>query len=58
MKEGIDLEEYRLRYGVDLLREKGPQIRDREEAGLVRVISGRLCPTREGMAVADALAVL
>lgn len=58
MKEGIDLEECGLRYGVDLLRGKGPQIRDLEEAGLVRVVAGTLCPTREGMAVADALAVL
>lgn len=57
-KEGIDLEEYRLRYGRDLLREHGRELRKWREEGLVELSGPRLRPTLTGMAVADALALL
>jgi oxygen-independent coproporphyrinogen III oxidase len=56
MKQGIDLAWYEEEYGVDLVREKGPQITAWQSAGLVVLEQGRLRPTRAGMAVADALA--
>lgn len=57
-KEGIDLEEYRLRYGRDLLREHGRELQKWREEGLVELSGPRLRPTLPGMAVADALALL
>jgi oxygen-independent coproporphyrinogen-3 oxidase len=47
--EGIDLEQFRQRYGVDL-------IMSRPLDGLLNVENGRLVPTLEGWAVADTLA--
>ena len=47
--EGIDLERFRQRYGVDLV------MPERME-GLLNVEDGRLVPTLEGWAVADTLA--
>jgi oxygen-independent coproporphyrinogen-3 oxidase len=47
--EGIDLEQFRRRYGVDLV------MPERME-GLLEIEDGRLVPTLEGWAVADTLA--
>jgi oxygen-independent coproporphyrinogen III oxidase len=58
MKKGIDLEAYARTYGIDLIHEKCPQLLAWQSAGLVEIEAGTLRPTREGMAVADALAVL
>ena len=54
--EGIDLERFRERYGVDLLA-LNPRLVDRlSTEGLVILNAGRLVPTLEGLAVADSLA--
>jgi oxygen-independent coproporphyrinogen-3 oxidase len=58
MREGIDCEAYRQRYGIDLLEEKGDRITEWARAGLVVLEGGVIRPTRAGMAVADALAAL
>jgi putative oxygen-independent coproporphyrinogen III oxidase len=47
--EGIDLEQFRRRYGVDLVMQG-------QLEGLLKVDDGRLVPTLEGWAVADTLA--
>ena len=54
--EGIDLADYRLRYGVDLPGLNRRLIATLAEEGLVRCDSSALCPTRRGLAVADGLA--
>ena len=54
--EGIDLPEYRLRYGVDLHRLNFRLIATLVEEDLVQCDSGALRPTRRGLAVADGLA--
>ncbi len=52
--EGVDLERFRQRYGVDLLERNGSQLE--RMAGLVNVEGGWLVPTLEGWAIADTLA--
>jgi putative oxygen-independent coproporphyrinogen III oxidase len=47
--EGIDLEQFRRRYGVDLVMQG-------QLEGLLKVEDGRLVPTLDGWAVADTLA--
>ncbi len=54
--EGIDLAEFRARYGVDLAAVNGPWLERLVEEGYLRAESGRLAPTRRGLAVADSLA--
>ncbi|MES1210974.1 MAG: coproporphyrinogen III oxidase family protein, partial [Acidobacteriota bacterium] len=51
--EGVDMERFRQRYGVDLLERNESQLE--RMAGLVNVKDGRLVPTLEGWAVADTL---
>ena len=57
-KSGICFEEYRLRYGYDLVSEKAEIISLLAERGLVEIEDGRLKPTVAGMAVADSLALI
>lgn len=57
-RQGIDLAQYRERYGRDLLADKGPVLDALRKAGLLEVTSGSVRPTRAGMAVADSLVVL
>jgi len=54
-KQGIDLESFRMRYGFDLLTERGSVLAEWQSAGLVEIRDGILCPTLSGMAVADSL---
>lgn len=57
-KDGIDLEQYKTRYGLDLLSEKGLIITELIKNKLVELKGGSLCPTLAGMAVADSLALI
>lgn len=54
--EGIDLGRFRERYGVDLPGGNERLIARLSSEGLLRVETGRLVPTLEGLAVADSLA--
>jgi putative oxygen-independent coproporphyrinogen III oxidase len=54
--EGIDLERFRERYGVDLLKQNHERIGRLAEQGGLRMEAGRLLPTLKGLAVADTLA--
>lgn len=51
--EGIDLDRFRQRYGVDLLERNRARLERME--GLLEVKDGRLVPTLEGWAVVDSL---
>lgn len=55
-REGLRLEEFRERYGFDLLARNCRRIEHYIGAGLLELESGRLFPTLRGMAVADSLA--
>ncbi|MCU0575194.1 MAG: radical SAM family heme chaperone HemW [Desulfobacterota bacterium] len=55
---GIHLGQYRSRYGIDLMAEKGPLLKDLGRAGLIDIERDSIRPTRTGMAVADSLALL
>lgn len=57
-KDGIDLEQYKTRYGSDLLAEKSLIINELIKNKLVQIKEGYLCPTLAGMAVADSLALI
>jgi oxygen-independent coproporphyrinogen-3 oxidase len=54
--EGIDLAQFRERYGVDLPSGNARLIERLEREGLLRADGSRLLPTLEGWAVADSLA--
>lgn len=54
--EGIDLERFRERYGVDLLERNAVPVERWSREGLLKVESNRLAPTLEGLAIADSLA--
>ncbi|HEX7184011.1 MAG TPA: radical SAM family heme chaperone HemW [Thermoanaerobaculia bacterium] len=54
--EGIDLARFQERYGLDLLARNERLIDRLSREGLLRVETGRLVPTLEGLAVADSLA--
>jgi len=53
---GVDLEQIRSRWGVDLRAVNGDHIARLAAEGLVNVHGDRLSPTRDGLAVADGLA--
>lgn len=53
---GIDLERFRERYGVDLLERNAALVERLTRDGLLRVDTGRLAPTLEGLAIADSMA--
>lgn len=57
-RDGIDLDRYARLYGRDLMEENGRQLEEWSRLGIVEIAHGRVRPTRSGMAVADALAVL
>jgi oxygen-independent coproporphyrinogen-3 oxidase len=57
-RKGVDLEGYQRRYHFDLLTEKGKMIRYLTDEGLAEIRDGFLRPTRNGMAVADSLALV
>ncbi|HSR10656.1 MAG TPA: radical SAM family heme chaperone HemW [Thermodesulfobacteriota bacterium] len=57
-KRGIDLEDFRLRHGCDLLNSNGERISFLSSRGFLNIENGRLYPTRAGMSVADTLALL
>jgi oxygen-independent coproporphyrinogen-3 oxidase len=53
---GIDSDRFRERYGINLVGSNQSLIERLEQRGLLRIESGRLIPTLEGLAVADSLA--
>jgi len=55
--EGVDLDEIRQRYGVDLWQGNGDVIEKQVEASRLELEGRRLVPTLAGMAVADSLAL-
>jgi oxygen-independent coproporphyrinogen-3 oxidase len=57
-RRGIHLEDFKWRYGQDLLVEKGEILTRLMEDNRVEVRDGFLIPTRAGMAVADSLALI
>lgn len=57
-KEGIDLKHYQTNYGIDLLGDKKIIINTLIKNKLVKLQNGFLCPTRQGMAIADSLALI
>ena len=54
--DGIDLNEFRERYGVDLWKRNEPLIERLVLEGLLRMEGNRLLPTLTGLAVTDSLA--
>ncbi len=54
--DGVDLESFRRRFGCDLLARNRARVERLAEEGRVRLVGGRLVPTVEGLAVADAIA--
>jgi oxygen-independent coproporphyrinogen III oxidase len=57
-KRGVDMEQYRDRYGFDLIKEEGQVLGEWEKRGLIEIKDGFIRPTRSGMAVADSMAQL
>jgi oxygen-independent coproporphyrinogen-3 oxidase len=57
-KKGIHLKDYAARYRCDLLTYKRDQLATLQDEGLIVVEDGFLRPTRAGLAVADALALI
>jgi oxygen-independent coproporphyrinogen-3 oxidase len=56
--QGIHGPDFTERYGMDLLREKGPALQCLRDEGLVILEGNCLAPTRKGLAVADLLCLL
>ncbi len=57
-KAGINLKNYKSKYGVDLLADKKTIIDALIKNKLVELRNGFLRPTRSGMAIADSLALI
>lgn len=57
-KRGIDLKDFTKQYRCDLLIEKGKRLTELKRGGLVSIENGYLFPTRTGLALADALALI
>ena len=57
-KAGIDLKRYKIKYGVDLLKDKKTIIDALIKNTLVELKKGFLHPTSTGMAIADSLALI
>ena len=57
-RRGFHLEEFKRRYGQDLLTEKNKILNQLTKEGLVEIRDGFLRPTRTGLAVADSLALI
>jgi oxygen-independent coproporphyrinogen-3 oxidase len=56
--KGIHLRNYAARYRCDLLTQKADRLAALQDEGLIAIEDGYLHPTRAGLAVADALALL
>ncbi len=54
--EGVDLEGFRRRFGIDLVERNRGRVEGLVGEGRLRLAGGRLVPTVEGLAVADAIA--
>ncbi|HET9232632.1 MAG TPA: coproporphyrinogen III oxidase family protein, partial [Candidatus Eisenbacteria bacterium] len=54
--EGIDLQRFRERYGIDLLERNAALVERLSREGFLGVEKSRLVPTLEGLAIADSLA--
>jgi oxygen-independent coproporphyrinogen-3 oxidase len=54
--DGIDLDTFRQRYGVDLRKQNEPLVERLVREGLLRIEGELLIPTLEGLAVTDSLA--
>ena len=54
--DGIDLQRFRRRFGIDLAARNRRLVDDCLESGLLELAEGRLTPSAAGLAVADALA--
>lgn len=57
-RQGVDLGDFKRRFGSDLVKEKGGILKTLAEEGLLEIRDGFLRPTRAGMAVADSLALI
>jgi oxygen-independent coproporphyrinogen-3 oxidase len=57
-RQGIHLEDFKRRFGRDLVKEKREILKTLGDEGLVEVRDGYLRPTLAGMAVADSLALI
>jgi oxygen-independent coproporphyrinogen-3 oxidase len=57
-RQGIHLGDFKIRFGADLVAEKGKILKTLRDEGLVEVRDGYLRPTHAGMAVADSLAMI
>ncbi|MCF8053959.1 MAG: radical SAM family heme chaperone HemW [Deltaproteobacteria bacterium] len=57
-KKGIEVEALRRRHLVDILQERKALIKALEQAGLIVIHGTHLSPTRDGLAVADGIALL
>jgi oxygen-independent coproporphyrinogen-3 oxidase len=57
-RKGIHLQDYAARYGCDLLTQKGDSLTHLHHEGLIAIEDGYLFPTRAGLAMADALALI
>ena len=57
-KMGIQLHNFSEKYGYDLISEKGDALARLAKAGFVEIKNGYLQPTRNGLAVADTLALI
>jgi oxygen-independent coproporphyrinogen-3 oxidase len=57
-KKGIFFQDFKNRYGYDLLAEKRKILVKLEEEGFISIRDGHLCPTQAGLAVADSLSLI
>ena len=57
-KKGINLTDFKMKYHVDLLREKNDILARLKDEGLIDIENGTLSPTRFGLAVADTLPLI
>ncbi|MBM4339747.1 MAG: radical SAM family heme chaperone HemW [Deltaproteobacteria bacterium] len=57
-KKGISLQDFKVRYGLDLLCAKQNILEKLEEEGLISIQDGRLHPTPTGLAITDSLALI
>jgi len=57
-KRGIHLRNFSDKYGHDLISEKGDTLARLARAGLIEITNGYVQPTRNGLAVADTLALI
>lgn len=56
--KGINLQDFKERFGYDLMAEKGDMLVLLEESGLIQIADASVMPTRRGFALADSLALI